>query len=373
MAGFPYSNEFYNSYENQYNPFENQYNQFDFTTYSYGYFNDNYCINESNWAPQAFQNNDEPTALEKQAKSLLETSIQQNQKLRELCNLYKCNNSSNEFQIPSPNFQCQDQHSTFENRIKSLLEPITQRKNIVLDCAFTSDNSSQGFQLNQNSVSSQNCQYFDLCQNNFEFQNEFQIQNENVNHFRNNFDNGNCFNNGAFDNFCSQHFQNENSQFQNLGFDLTDKEYENFLLETLNKVRNNKNQIQICDEPRDNPSFTEIDDFHITTFEIEDNNLDKVVENTVIELDFNSFENVEQNLKFDLPFPDFENLNSTTLDFENEKHHEVVESFIKEDELNEHEFFGLFDEKSESEGETYLNGEGCERKQDLEFLDNHEM
>jgi len=82
---------------------------------------------------------------------------------------------------------------------------------------------------------------------------------------------------------------------------------------------------------------------------------------------------VESNLKFDLPFPDFENLNSTTLDFEIEKHLEVVENSIKEDELNEHEFFGLCDEKSESEGETYLNGEECERKHDLEFLDNLEM
>jgi len=89
MAEF--SNEFYNSYENQYNPFENQYNQFDFTSNSYGYFNDNYCINESNWAPQ---NNDEPTSLDKQLESLLESSIQQNQKLTELCNSYKCNNSN---------------------------------------------------------------------------------------------------------------------------------------------------------------------------------------------------------------------------------------------------------------------------------------
>jgi len=201
-------------------------------------------------------------------ESLLESSIQQNQKLSGLCNLYKCNNSSNEFQIPSQNFQSQDQHSTFETRIKSLLEPITQQKNIDLDCTFTSDNSSQGFQFNQNGVSSQNCQHFDLRQNNFEFQNKFQIQNENVNHFLNNFNNGNSFNNGAFDNFCSQHFQNENSHFQNPGFDLTEREYENFLLRTLNKVRNQQNQIQICDEPRNNPPLTEIDDFQITTLKL---------------------------------------------------------------------------------------------------------
>jgi len=93
MAGFPYSNEFYNSYENPYNPFENKYNSFDFTSSSYEYFNDNYCINESNWTPQNFQNNDEPTALDKQVESLLESSIHKNQKLSELCNLCKCNNS----------------------------------------------------------------------------------------------------------------------------------------------------------------------------------------------------------------------------------------------------------------------------------------
>jgi len=82
---------------------------------------------------------------------------------------------------------------------------------------------------------------------------------------------------------------------------------------------------------------------------------------------------VEPNLKFDLSFPDFENLNTTTLDFEIEKHHEVVENSIKEDELNEHEFFEWFDEKSESEGETKSSCEECKRKQDLEFLNHLEM
>jgi len=133
-----------------------------------------------------------------------------------------------------------------------------------------------------------------------------------VNHFLNNFDNGNNFNNDVFDNFCSQQFQIENSQINNLGFDLTKREYDNFMLGTLNKVRDKQNQTQICDEPRSNPPSTEIGDFHTTTFEIEDNNLNKVVENTVIELDFNSFESMESNLKFDIPFPDFENLNTTT-------------------------------------------------------------
>jgi len=64
-------------------------------------------------------------------------------------------------------------------------------------------------------------------------------------------------------------------------------------------------------------------------------------------------------------------LNTTTLDFEIEKHLEIVENSIKEDEL--HEFFELIDEKFESVGETYSNDEECERKHDLEFLDNLEM
>jgi len=81
----------------------------------------------------------------------------------------------------------------------------------------------------------------------------------------------------------------------------------------------------------------------------------------------------EPNLKFDLPFLDFENLNTTTLDFEIGKHHEVVDNSIKEDEFNEHKFFELFDEKSESEGETNSSCEECECKYDLEFLDNLEM
>jgi len=134
-----YPNEFYNSYENQYN-------SFDFTPNSYGYFNDNYCINDSSYAPQNFQNNDKPTVLDKQLESLLESSIPQNKNQTKLCNSYKCNNSSKEFQIPSQNFQ--NQHSTFETRMKSLLEPITQQKNADLYCTFTSDNSIQGFQFN---------------------------------------------------------------------------------------------------------------------------------------------------------------------------------------------------------------------------------
>ena len=56
------------------------------------------------------------------------------------------------------------------------------------------------------------------------------------------------------------------------------------------------------DESNDNPSFTQIDDFQVTTFEIDNDDLNQVVENTVIELDFNSFEGAKFDLNFNLPF-----------------------------------------------------------------------
>ena len=43
----------------------------------------------------------------------------------------------------------------------------------------------------------------------------------------------------------------------------------------------------MCHDSNDNPSFTKLDDFQITTFEIENDDLNEIVENTVIDLDFN--------------------------------------------------------------------------------------
>ena len=93
-------------------------------------------------------------------------------------------------------------------------------------------------------------------------------------------------------------------------------DHTNLLIKTLENFCEKQNQVSMCDESNDNPSFTQIDDFQITTSEFDSDDLNQVVENTVIKLDFNSFEGVEPNLKFDLPFLDFENLNTTTLDFE---------------------------------------------------------
>ena len=115
------------------------------------------------------------------------------------------------------------------------------------------------------------------------------------------------------DNFCSQQVQIENSQVNNYKLDFIEQmdeiynDHTDLLFETYMKQREKQSQIPTCDKSSDNPSFTKIDDFQITTFEIENDNLNKVVENTVMELDFNSFESVEPNLKFDLPSPDFEN------------------------------------------------------------------
>ena len=105
MSQFSYPHEFYNSCENQYNPYN-------FTPNTYGYFNNNYCTSNLDYTPPTFQNfqdnpvctppnfqnDDQPSTLETRVESLLEMSIQQNEEINELCNLYMCNNSSESFQ-----------------------------------------------------------------------------------------------------------------------------------------------------------------------------------------------------------------------------------------------------------------------------------
>ena len=138
MSQFPYSYGFYDSCENQYNPYN-------FTPNTYGYFNNNYCTNNLDFTPPTFQNfqdnpvctppnfqnDDQPSTLQTHVESLLEMSIQQNKEINELCKLYMCNNSS------------------------------------------------ESFQNNQNSIShpNSNDSDYNTCQFNFELQNEFQIQN----------------------------------------------------------------------------------------------------------------------------------------------------------------------------------------------------
>jgi len=165
---FPYSYKFCNSYDNQYNPF-------DFTSNSYRYFNDNYCINDSNCVPQNFQDNDEPLSLEKQVESLLYLSIQQKQRITKLCNSYKCNNSSQEFQTAPQNFQNNNHPSALEKQMKSLLKLSIQQNQRITDLynSYVCSNSSQGLQNNQNCNLLQNSNHFDYnpCQHNFELQN----------------------------------------------------------------------------------------------------------------------------------------------------------------------------------------------------------
>ena len=193
MSEFPFSYSIEFNYENQYNPYE-------FTPNSYGYFNNNFCVNNSNFEQQNFQNNDQPSTLENSIEmisSLLELSTRQNQEINDLCNSYLCNNSS------------------------------------------------QGFQ-NLNSI--QNSNDFDCnpCQLNFEFQNEFQNQDENVNQFSNNFGNGNSFNNDTIENLDYQQIQNENFQINNHEFDFVDemeKDNGDLLLEKYKTYRENHNRI----------------------------------------------------------------------------------------------------------------------------------
>ena len=125
MSEFPQLREVYNSCENQYNPY-------DFTPNSCGYFNDNYSLNDLNFEPQNFQNDDQASNLENSISSLLEIATQQNQEINEWCNSYLC------------------------------------------------DNSSQNFQNNQNLNSLHNSNDFEYnpCQFNFELQNKFQNQDE---------------------------------------------------------------------------------------------------------------------------------------------------------------------------------------------------
>ena len=128
------------------------------------------------------------------------------------------------------------------------------------------------------------------------------------------------------DNSCSQQVQIENFQVNNYKFDFVEQmneiydDHTNLLIKTLENFREKQNQISMCDESNDNPSFTKIDDFQTTTFETENDDLNEVVENTVIELDFNSFERVEPNLKFDIPFSKNNDFQITTFETENWKH-----------------------------------------------------
>ena len=200
MSEFPFSYSLEFNCENQYNPYE-------FTPNSYGYFN-NFCVNNSNFEQQNFQNDDQRSTLENRIEmisSLLELSTRKNQEINDLCNSYLCNNSS------------------------------------------------RGFQ-NLNSIQNSNDYDYNPCQFNFELQNEFQTQHENGNNFSNEFGNGNNLNHVTSENFCSQQIQIENSQFNNYKLDFVEKmneiydDHTNSLFETYMKQHEKQNQIPTCDE-----------------------------------------------------------------------------------------------------------------------------
>ena len=166
MSEFPFSYSLEFNCENQYNPYE-------FTPKSYGYINNKFCVNNSNFEQQNFQNDDQPSTLENSIEmisSLLELSTRKNQEINDLYNSYLCNNSS------------------------------------------------QGFQ-NLNSIQNSNDYDYNLCQFNFELQNEFQTEQENGNNFSNEFGNENSFNCDTIENFGYQQIQSENFQVNNHKFD----------------------------------------------------------------------------------------------------------------------------------------------------------
>ncbi|MDQ4222774.1 hypothetical protein RBK84_00065, partial [Pseudomonas aeruginosa] len=105
-------------------------------------------------------------------------------------------------------------------------------------------------------------------------------------------------------------------------------------------LNSSEQKVETKDKPSENQIFTEIENSQITTFDTENENLDKVVQNSRIELDFNSFESEKLDLKFDLPSSDHEKLELTTLSFENDQHNEVVNNSSKEDKCNEENSFG---------------------------------
>ena len=88
MSQFPYSYGFYDSCENQYNPYN-------FTPNTYGYFNNNYCTNNLDFTPPTFQNfqdnpvctppnfqnDDQPSSLEISIQSLIEARQNDDQPL----------------------------------------------------------------------------------------------------------------------------------------------------------------------------------------------------------------------------------------------------------------------------------------------------
>ena len=254
MSKFSFSNEFYNSCDNQFNPYN-------FTPNSYGYSNNNYCTNNSGFAQQNFQNENRPLTLEEKLDLMLEQvktfvdlrnnssrGFQYNQNMNSLQNSNgfdynpyqfnfqfqnesqiqneNVNHFSNDFgygnnfnhdgdfnnshctnnpDFKPQNFQNDEQSSISENRFESLLELSIQQNQAMNDFC---NNSSQGFQSNQNLNSLPNSNGFDYnpCQTNFELQNEFQIQNGSVNNFSNDFGNGCNFSCDAVDNFLSQQF-----------------------------------------------------------------------------------------------------------------------------------------------------------------------
>jgi len=85
--------------------------------------------------------------------------------------------------------------------------------------------------------------------------------------------------------------------------------------------------------------------------EIENDHLNEVVQNSVNDLDFDSFKEKELSFNFDLPLSGCNKLETKIFEVKNCENDEVVNNLEFEKKVNEHEFFGLYDDELSNEFE----------------------
>lgn len=124
-------------------------------------------------------------------------------------------------------------------------------------------------------------------------------------------------------------------------------------MKSFKEQQEQQNQMSI--ESENNPISTDIENFQITTLEIENNHLDEDFQNSTNDLDFNSFQKKDLSLDFDLPLSGCEKLE--ILEVEQNDNVEFFKNSELEKNFNEHEFFGLNEEELPNEDETDLGHE----------------
>ena len=148
-------------------------------------------------------------------------------------------------------------------------------------------------------------------------------------------------------NFENQEIQNESSQINDRLNILREREERLnkkadellCLLTSLKEQREQQNQIQTCDETENNSTLTDIENFQITTLEIENNHLDEVFQNSTNDLDFNSFQKKDLSLDFDLSLSKCEKFE--IFEIEQNENVEFFKNSKVENDFNKHELFGV--------------------------------